>query len=386
MSGFRGLGRLNLDARTQTAYGTLRAFVRFEIANRSGHGILRSGTQERYGLAFPGLGVDTFGRAQTFVNVDKAFVQFAGLTAGRASSFFDFYAHDLEFVGLTSGSDVSSTNLIAYTATLGGGLSATLSMEDPTARRNPVFNQGGVFGLSTGLVGTIPAAGFGGNGANVFVGNPQAVAPVGVTFDPVTGLPTVARLIDVVQRNGVPDFVGALRLDQPWGSAQLSGAVHEIQVGNFDPNTGSVFAANGTASFPGAFLTPFGNNTAGTGFVSPLAVAPVASNVALTDAGDHHHGERPQRRRRQRRGRGRGSGPASGQRVRLGHPGRSEAEPAVHRAGRPPVPAGRLRRGRRSPTPAPSGPLGGEVNANNFTNRFVVNTDDAAVDAFGRST
>jgi len=30
-SGFRGLGRLNLDARTDTAYGTLRAFVRFEI-------------------------------------------------------------------------------------------------------------------------------------------------------------------------------------------------------------------------------------------------------------------------------------------------------------------------------------------------------------------
>ena len=35
-SGFRGLGRLNIDARTQTAYGTLRAFVRFEIASRTG--------------------------------------------------------------------------------------------------------------------------------------------------------------------------------------------------------------------------------------------------------------------------------------------------------------------------------------------------------------
>ena len=30
-TGFRTQGRLNLDARTQTAYGTLRAFVRFEI-------------------------------------------------------------------------------------------------------------------------------------------------------------------------------------------------------------------------------------------------------------------------------------------------------------------------------------------------------------------
>src|SRR5215204_838482 len=162
-TGFRGLGRLNLDARTQTAYGTLRAFVRFEIANVTGANTLRSGTTERQGNAFPGTGVDTFGRAQTFVNVDKAFIQFAGITAGRASSFFDFYAGDLEYMGKAAGSSVSSTNLLAYTATLGGGLSATISMEDPTRRREVVFNQGGVFGLSTGVVGTIPAAGFGGN-------------------------------------------------------------------------------------------------------------------------------------------------------------------------------------------------------------------------------
>src|SRR3954453_4929988 len=287
VSGFRGLGRLNLDARTDTAYGTLRAFVRFEIANRTGQGILRSGTTERYGLSLFGTAVDTFGRAQTFVNAHKAFVQFAGITAGRASSFFDFYAHDLEFVGLSAGSDVSSTNLFAYTATLGGGLSATISMEDPVFRRSPVFNTGGVFGLSTGLVGTIPTQGFNGNGANTFIGNPTAVAPVGVTFDPVTGLPIAGRLLDVEQRNGMPDFVAALRLDQPWGSAQLSGAVHEIQVGQFDPNTvvsGNFVGTN--VAFPVGFLTPFGANLAGTGFLSPLAVAPVAAGTTnLTTLG-----------------------------------------------------------------------------------------------------
>ena len=284
---------------------------------------------------------------------------------------------------LTTGSDISSTNLIAYTATLGGGLSATISMEDPIFRRNPVFNQGGVFGLSTGLVGTIPAAGFGGNGANVFIGNPQAVSPVGVTFDPVTGLPTVARLIDVVQRNGVPDFVGALRLDQPWGSAQLSGAVHEIQIGNFDPNTGSVFAANGTASFPGAFLTPFGNNTAGTGFVSPLAVAPVASNVALTTLGTTTTANalNVAAANAAVAGAGPGRRPANeygwaiqgGLKLNLPFiaPGDllylqaaySEGAALLHR---------RARCARR------------ELNANNLTNRFAVNTNDAAVDAFGR--
>ena len=61
--------------------------------------------------------------AQKYVEVDKAFVQFAGFTAGRAASFFDFYAHDLEMIGSSIGSDASnSTNLFAYTATFGGGL------------------------------------------------------------------------------------------------------------------------------------------------------------------------------------------------------------------------------------------------------------------------
>src|SRR4051812_35536891 len=44
VSGFRGLGRLNLDARTETAYGTLRAFVRFEIASASCARARRSAT------------------------------------------------------------------------------------------------------------------------------------------------------------------------------------------------------------------------------------------------------------------------------------------------------------------------------------------------------
>ena len=98
VSGYRSLGRLNLDTRTQTAYGTLRAFVRFDIASRSGQ-YLTSGTQQRYANAFPGLGADTFGQLQKFVDVDKAFIQFAGFTAGRAQSFLDFYAHDFQIIG-----------------------------------------------------------------------------------------------------------------------------------------------------------------------------------------------------------------------------------------------------------------------------------------------
>ena len=70
---------------------------------------MTSGTSQRFGQSYPALGQDTFGRANSTVYLDKAFIQFAGFTAGRAGSFFDFYAHDLEHYAATSGSDVSST-------------------------------------------------------------------------------------------------------------------------------------------------------------------------------------------------------------------------------------------------------------------------------------
>ncbi|MFE1597763.1 porin [Methylobacterium sp. ID0610] len=210
LTGYRGLGRLNLDARTSTGYGTLRAFVRFELASRTG-GFMTSGTQQRAANAFAATGIDTAGRAQQYVNVDKAFIQFAGLTAGRAASFFDFYAHDFEMMGLTTGSDVASTNLLAYTATFGQGFSATISMEDPIFRKTPIFGNGGTTTASAGYIAPT-------NLAPVLVGNGFAN-------------------VDVIQRSRLPDFVGALRYDAAWGSAQISAAVHELNVGAFATNT-----------------------------------------------------------------------------------------------------------------------------------------------------
>ncbi|MGH1570358.1 porin [Methylobacterium sp. P31] len=101
--------RMNLDARTQTAYGTLRAFVRLDVASLLGTQSVAA--RARQGLSNVGLGADAYNRAFNFINVDKAFIQFAGLTAGRASSFFDFYAHDFDMIGAIQSSDVYSTNL-----------------------------------------------------------------------------------------------------------------------------------------------------------------------------------------------------------------------------------------------------------------------------------
>jgi hypothetical protein len=164
--GFRARGRLNIDARTATAYGTLRTFIRYEMTVSNGS----------YNQGVNGTGpqfVATRGASgATSAALDKAFIQFGPVTAGRAQSFFDFYADAFNY-GPIRGSDLAG-NLLAYTATFGSGFSATISLEDRAERE----------------IGT---------GAGNFVAGGQQY----------------------------PDLVGSLNIAQGWGSAQLSAAVFE---------------------------------------------------------------------------------------------------------------------------------------------------------------
>jgi hypothetical protein len=188
-SGFRAQGQIQLDARTATEYGTLRTFVRLIMANRSGSSL--SGSQQRTGASTVATGADFIGKAQT--NVDfVAFVQFAGLTAGRVGSFYDFYTGDINWIGTSGAGSIvnisGAVNLFAYTATFGSGFSATLSAEDPIARRQLIVNGNGVVA--------------GPNGS--YYGGSQ-----------------------------VPDMVANIRADQAWGSAQLSGVLHQVNTSQF---------------------------------------------------------------------------------------------------------------------------------------------------------
>ncbi|CAO4155923.1 Porin [Methylorubrum thiocyanatum] len=220
ISGFIGLLRVNMDARTQTGYGTLRAFLRLDAGSRTGNNRIVSGTGNRSAASFPGLGQDQLGRMQNLIAVDKAFVQFAGMTAGRASSFFDFYAHDYEIIAASLGSNVPSTNLLAYTHTFGTGFSTTLSMEDPNFRKNPLYSD------AVNATGLVPGqAGLN----NVFTTAPTPI----ILGTNAAGNATAVAFIDAVQRSRLPDFVGSLRYDAPWGSVQLSAAVKDINTGGF---------------------------------------------------------------------------------------------------------------------------------------------------------
>ena len=204
--GFLARGRLNVDARTATEYGTLRAFFRYEITRTTG--AYRTGGGPIGADGDPSQ--ETTSVTDTGTNLDRAFVQFGPLTAGRITSFYDFYANDLAFSAQLGSDRVTQT--LAYTATLGNGFSATLAMEDPIERRT----LGGAFQ------------------PNVFNATP---APSPFPIIPVPG--TVGLQAAALTTGGVtvPDGVANIRYDNTaFGSAQLSAAVHQVRSANLTPN------------------------------------------------------------------------------------------------------------------------------------------------------
>jgi hypothetical protein len=120
-------GGISVDAREQTAYGTLRSYLNmtFQVTNGGG-----------------GSGIDTWG--------NRIFIQWAGFTAGLADSYFDFDTMGYSNQTNVLGSSVSGggIDLFAYTAQFGNGFSATISAEDTSARRTALFDASGGTGYA----------------------------------------------------------------------------------------------------------------------------------------------------------------------------------------------------------------------------------------------
>jgi len=192
-SGFRGGATIGFDAVTPTEFGSLRAVAQIGQVYRSGE--QRNATAIRQGFAldgdFGGLGgapgALRGGGAELLYG---GFVQLAGFTAGRTVSFFDpFFVPDI--VGTAWRAAPVNVNLIAYTAGLGQGLAATVSIEDQTTRRQPILN---------GSLGR-------------------------------TSFNYAADASSFLQLGGVslPHVVGSLQLDQAWGSAKLAAVLTNIR-------------------------------------------------------------------------------------------------------------------------------------------------------------
>ena len=144
---------------------------------------------------------------------DRAFIQFAGFTFGKTQSFFDFDTitpYSLQTNLLHASTGGSGTPVFAYTWQLGNGVTASLSFEDNSEQRLGPINVSAATGL---------AAGNGGTTANIWNYNgAEAALPAG---------------------NHVPDIVGNLRVDQAWGSAQVSGALHAVRASYYAGNNQS---------------------------------------------------------------------------------------------------------------------------------------------------
>ncbi|MGA8960367.1 MAG: porin, partial [Pseudolabrys sp.] len=185
-SDFRARGYITADARNQTEYGTVRGYIAVGLSENDHGGDVNA--------------------ANAF-SANRAFIQWAGFTFGRAQSFFDFYSNPAtSYWGAVPGSDTGDGGwfVMGYTAQFGNGFSATIAAEAPRKTQiigNP-FSLAGATPIVAGLAGGTVVGGFSGsvaNGTTGAYGGFQA-----------------------------PDVVGNLRVDQAWGSAQIMGALHQV--------------------------------------------------------------------------------------------------------------------------------------------------------------
>ena len=115
-------GRIDLDGRTPTAYGAVRTFISLRGTGTTG---LRKATYD-YSA---GTVAPTLSATNGDLVMERAFVQWAGFTFGNASSNYAMIP-SMTYTANGWAGFPNGQRQIAYTATFGGGLSATVALED----------------------------------------------------------------------------------------------------------------------------------------------------------------------------------------------------------------------------------------------------------------
>ncbi len=253
---FRNRNDISFDMRTQTEYGTLRSYI--DVGS----------TMNNSGFAAPGLNANV--SATSSIYVTRAFLQFAGFTAGRMRSFFDMVftgAYSLLSQRMNGNSSPNGIVGLAYTYEFGSGWSASFSLEDPG------YGTGGHGKSTTNLAGTFNCPT---GTACVNGGTFSASPPAASNYQDAFGLGYVAT--NVAGLN-LPDSILNIRLDQQWGFAGLSLALHDASGGNYGTcGTNSIsvtqttgLAVNGVSAVcPNPALTTSGHPAQAEGYaISP---------------------------------------------------------------------------------------------------------------------
>jgi hypothetical protein len=236
----RARAYITADAREQTAWGTARAYVAVGVA-----------TTDNGNSLTPAI-----------LGFNRAFIQWAGITAGVTQSFWDFFsAAAVGYRAYSFSEDTGDAGwwVWAYTAQLGNGLSASISAEQRRASQILGFTQGGA----------LNAAGFNAGAATVA----GSVTAPGTQTSGYGGIQS-------------PDIVANIRLDQTWGSAQIMGAAHELNPLYYAGSGGPICVVGDGCTTPSAVATGHAGDQWGWAVGAGLRL-----NFPMIAQGDYFQGE-----------------------------------------------------------------------------------------------
>jgi len=173
---------ITVDTRTATEYGVVRTYSDLVFTVDS--------------ATVSGSNPSTFAGGTAGLGMYHAFIQFAGFTFGRTYSIFDTPWQSYPAGGpdtIPGGSNhVTGINQVAYTADFGQGITGSIALDDETTAAN---GQSNLWNLSGATAANMVQGIY---GTNDWGGT------------------------------RTPDIVGAIRVDQAWGLAQLSVAAHDM--------------------------------------------------------------------------------------------------------------------------------------------------------------
>jgi hypothetical protein len=151
---------------------------------------------------------------------------------GRSQSFFDLVtyggAYSYHNVRVSGDTGASGQNLWAYTAQFGNGFSGTVSVEDPATRK----------------LGTVDVALTNFFGANALVA-PDNAFTLNNNGATLLGSGTILPFTTPAAFGfRVPDLIANLRVDQAWGFAGVSVALHDVSGAYYSATPATVVGAN----------------------------------------------------------------------------------------------------------------------------------------------
>ncbi len=183
---------LTVDAVSNTAYGPLVGHAEYQF---------------NFGSGFDNVNAGSDG------GINRAYVTWAGITAGKINSFFSFTGGGLAWANFFSPDrkGFNQPDVLAYTASFGGGFSATISVENNEPAVSGVSNcSGGSAGTSSAGFG--PNSGY--NGCGVYYASGSNMGFLGSASQ---------------DGERIPDIVGSIDVKQAWGTAHLAGVLHEVR-------------------------------------------------------------------------------------------------------------------------------------------------------------